>query len=57
MSECERCRRLEAEIARLNELLRGVGVNRYWEGRWRHADGELAKLIAEYATRNPFSFN
>ena len=24
-----------AEIERLQELLRGVGANRYWEGRWR----------------------
>ena len=26
---------LRAENARLQELLRGVGANRYWEGRWR----------------------
>jgi hypothetical protein len=25
----------------LEELLRGTGANRYWEGRWRDADAEL----------------
>jgi hypothetical protein len=41
--------RNDAEIARLNELLRGVGANRYWEGRWRDADAKIARLCAEKA--------
>lgn len=40
---------MHAEIARLNELLRGVGANRYWEGRWRDADAEIARLRADLA--------
>jgi hypothetical protein len=47
VSECERCRQLEDEKAKLLELLRGVGANRYWEGRWRDADAELIHLRAE----------
>jgi len=33
-----------AEIERLQELLRGVGANRYWEGRWRDEAAENEKL-------------
>lgn len=35
------------EIERLQELLRGVGANRYWEGRWREAVAEIERLRAE----------
>jgi|SRR5215472_15149954 len=35
---------LKSENARLQELLRGIGANRYWEERWRDADKENAKL-------------
>lgn len=35
-----------AEIERLNELLRGVGANRYWEGCWRDESAENARLRA-----------
>ncbi|HTF76599.1 MAG TPA: hypothetical protein VK620_20100, partial [Bradyrhizobium sp.] len=37
----------DAEIARLNELLRSEGANRYWEGRWRDADADCEALKAE----------
>lgn len=37
---------LRAEIERLQELLRGTGANRYWEGRWRDAQADLTKLRA-----------
>lgn len=37
---------LRAEIARLQELLRGVGANRYWEGRWRDEVAANARLLA-----------
>jgi hypothetical protein len=37
----------EAEIARLQELLRGIGANRYWEGRWRDAEAEVDRLQAK----------
>lgn len=33
-----------AEIERLQELLRGVGANRYWEGRWRDERERCAKI-------------
>jgi hypothetical protein len=36
----------EREIERLNELLRGVGANRYWEGRYRDERKENDKLRA-----------
>jgi hypothetical protein len=32
------------EIERLQELLRGTGANRYWEGRWRDAEAENDRL-------------
>ena len=32
------------EIERLRELLRGVGANRYWEGRWRDERAEVDRL-------------
>jgi hypothetical protein len=35
-----------AENERLNELLRGVGANRYWEGRWRDEAAENERLLA-----------
>jgi hypothetical protein len=34
----------DTEIARLNNLLRSEGANRYWEARWRDADAEIALL-------------
>jgi hypothetical protein len=34
------------EIERLQELLRGVGANRYWEGRWRDEAAENERLRA-----------
>jgi len=37
---------LKVENAKLQELLRGTGANRYWEGRWRDADNENTKLRA-----------
>ena len=30
----------------LHELLRGIGANRYWEGRWRDAEAEIKRLKA-----------
>lgn len=36
--------RLRTEVYRLHEHLRGVGANRYWEGRWRDADAEVERL-------------
>jgi hypothetical protein len=35
----------ETEIAKLQELLRGVGANRYWEGRWRDDTARLRALL------------
>lgn len=35
-----------AEIARLQELLRGIDANRYWEGRWRDEKAENERLLA-----------
>jgi chromosome segregation ATPase len=35
-----------AEIERLQELLRGVGANRYWEDRWRDEKAENERLRA-----------
>lgn len=40
----ERVQVLENEIERLQELLRGVGANRYWEGRWRDEVAEVERL-------------
>jgi len=37
----------DAEIARLNELLRGTGANRYWEGRWRDDQKVISSLRDE----------
>jgi hypothetical protein len=37
----------DAEIARLNELLRSEGANRYWEGRWRDLSKVADALEAE----------
>jgi hypothetical protein len=37
----------DAEIARLNELLRGEGANRYWEERWRDDQNVVSILRAE----------
>jgi hypothetical protein len=37
----------DAEIDRLNELLRGEGANRYWEGRWRDDQNVISILRAE----------
>jgi hypothetical protein len=34
------------EIERLEALLRGVGANRYWEGRWRDEKTENERLLA-----------
>jgi hypothetical protein len=34
----------DAEIERLAELLRGVGANRYWEGRWRDTEAALRQI-------------
>lgn len=34
------------EIERLQELLRGAGANRYWEGRWRDQCAEIERLRA-----------
>lgn len=34
----------QAEVDRLAELLRGVGANRYWEGRWRDEYAERQKV-------------
>lgn len=42
----DKIERLQAEVARLQELLRGVGANRYWEGRWRELQAEFARLQA-----------
>lgn len=36
-----------AEIERLQELLRGTGANRYWEGRWRDDQAEIEQLRTE----------
>ena len=36
-----------AEIEQLQELLRGTGANRYWEGRWREEAADNARLRAE----------
>ena len=38
--------KLMPEIERLQELLRGVGANRYWEGRWRDEAAENERLRA-----------
>lgn len=38
--------KLRAEVERLRELLRGVGANRYWEGRWRDEVAEVERLRA-----------
>jgi hypothetical protein len=35
-----------AEIARLQELLKGLGGQRYWQGRWRDEEAENARLRA-----------
>jgi hypothetical protein len=35
---------LRAEIERLEELLRGVGANRYWERRWRDPAKKIDEL-------------
>lgn len=35
-----------AEIEQLQELLRGTGANRYWEGRWREEAADNARLRA-----------
>lgn len=40
------CEAAAAEVERLRELLRGVGANRYWEGRWRDAAAENERLRA-----------
>ena len=40
---CERNKQA-AEIERPQELLRGVGANRYWEGRWRDERERCARL-------------
>ena len=44
------------EIERLQELLREVGANRYWEGRWRDSETDNERLRAaleEIAWENP----
>jgi len=33
-----------ARIRELEEMLRGEGANRYWEGRWRDAEAQLKEL-------------
>jgi hypothetical protein len=41
-------KQLRAKVERLQELLRGIGANRYWEGRWRDEktkDVERAKEL------------
>jgi cell division protein FtsB len=38
--------RLRDENENLRELLRGVGANRYWEGRWLAAERESERLLA-----------
>lgn len=38
------------EIERLQELLRDIGANRYWEGRWRDAKAENERLRAALTT-------
>lgn len=40
-------KRLRAEIDWLWGLLRGVGANRYWEGRWRDEVAAVARLKGE----------
>lgn len=35
---------LTLEIKRLQELLRGIDANRYWEGRWRDEKAEVERL-------------
>ncbi len=42
-----------AEIERLQELLRGTGANRYWEGRWRDENAEVERLRAENDVLRP----
>ena len=32
------------KVKRMHDLLLDVGANRYWEGRWRDADAENARL-------------
>ena len=44
--------RLGREIERYAELLRGVGANRYWEGRWRDAEAEVERLRAALERAN-----
>jgi hypothetical protein len=54
--ECSVVLDLQAELERLQELLRGVGANRYWEGRWRDekADNErLAAALEEISREYP----
>jgi len=43
-----------AEIERLQELLRGTGANRYWEGRWRDEAAEIERLRALLAMAMPY---
>src|SRR6266487_980386 len=38
------------EIRRLAERLRGVGANRYWEGRWRDANAEIERMKRKQGT-------
>jgi hypothetical protein len=40
------CECLRAAVERLQERLRGVGANRYWEGRWRDEKVENERLRA-----------
>src|ERR1700730_12561788 len=40
------------ENERLTEAFRSEGANRYWEGRWRDAEPDSARRLAELRKRN-----
>lgn len=42
----ELIRSLRSENERLQELLRGIDANRYWESRWRDEHAEIERLRA-----------
>jgi hypothetical protein len=45
-------RPLQVEIEQLKELLRGIGANRYWEGRWRDEKADNERLRSDLELRN-----